>query len=182
MTRSHPSPPTGSAITQQVRPGDRAAVKAQLGRPPRAMTAVAHRCACGLPDVVRTNPRLADGSPFPTLYYLTCPRAAAAVSRLEAGGTMREMSQRLADDEQLRTVYTAAHVAYLKERDSVERLPTRESAGGMPARVKCLHALVAHSLAVGPGVNPLGDETLAAIGPWWNRGPCVASSEPEGDR
>lgn len=182
MTRSHPSVPVDPAASpEQVRPGDRAAVAAQLGRPPRAMTAVAHRCACGLPDVVRTNPRLSDGAPFPTLYYLTCPRAAAAVSRLEAAGTMREMTQRLAEDEELRTAYTAAHHSYLQERDTVERLPTRESAGGMPRRVKCLHALVAHSLAVGPGVNPFGDDALAAIAPWWSRGPCVASAELKGD-
>src|SRR5215469_5153985 len=65
-----------------------AVVARQLGRPPRGLRRVAHRCPCGLPDVVETAPRLADGTPFPTLYYLTCPRAVAAVSRLEAGGTM----------------------------------------------------------------------------------------------
>jgi uncharacterized protein len=47
------------------------------------------------------------------------------------------------------------------------------SAGGMPDRVKCLHVLVAHSLAAGPGVNPLGDEALALLGPWWEPGSCV---------
>ena len=47
------------------------------------------------------------------------------------------------------------------------------SAGGMPTRVKCLHVLVGHSLAVGPGVNPLGDETVAMLPEWWRNGPCV---------
>ncbi len=171
---------TGAAQSPDLEPAratDRLIVAAQLGRQPRAMRAVAHRCHCGLPDVIQTNPRLADGSPFPTLYYLTCPRAAAAVSRLEAAGVMREMSARLAEDAELRTAYRAAHTAYLHERDALGVLPVEASAGGMPERVKCLHALVAHALAVGPGLNPFGDEALAATPRWWDNGRCVA--EPE---
>lgn len=159
--------------------GDRAVVAGQLGRVPRAMRAVAHRCNCGLPDVVQTHPRLADGSPFPTLFYLTCPRAVASVSRLEAAGLMREMTDELAEDESLRTAYAAAHASYLRERDSLDELPIEASAGGMPTRVKCLHALVAHSLAAGPGVNPLGDRALALMAPWWRNGPCVSRDVAE---
>jgi uncharacterized protein len=165
-------------------PRDLAAVARQLGRTPRGVTAVAHRCPCGLPDVVQTAPRLPDGSPFPTLYYLTCPRASAAVSRLEANGVMRAMTQRLGDDPDLRRDYQAAHQDYLARRDEVaaraglDPLPAAASAGGMPERVKCLHALVAHELAV-PGANPLGREALAEIGPWWAAGPCVPDPVPE---
>jgi uncharacterized protein len=155
-------------------------VRLQLGREPRGLLGVAHRCPCGLPDVVETAPRLPDGTPFPTLYYLTCPRAVAAVSRLEAGGLMREMTQRLAADPQLRQAYQAAHRDYRARRDEaarasgVEPLPEgTPSAGGMPDRVKCLHALVAHELAA-PGTNPLGREALLAAGEWWRAGPCVA--------
>src|SRR6185437_6740444 len=115
------------------------AVARQLGRPPRGVTAVAHRCPCGLPDVVETAPRLPDGTPFPTLYYLTCPRAAAAVSRLEAAGVMREMTQRLAEDPELRADYQAAHERYVARRAAVARQEGMEplpdgaaSAGGMP--------------------------------------------------
>ena len=61
-------------------------VAEQLGRPPRGLRGVAHRCPCGLPDVVETAPRLDDGTPFPTLFYLTCPRAPRRVSRLESAG------------------------------------------------------------------------------------------------
>ncbi|EIV95586.1 DUF501 domain-containing protein [Frankia sp. QA3] len=147
----------------------------QLSREPRGVLAVAHRCSCGLPDVVETAPRLPDGSPFPTLYYLTCPRAAAAVSRLEGAGTMREMTARLAHDADLAAAYAAAHRDYLARRDAHEVLPGAPSAGGMPERVKCLHVLVAHSLAAGPGVNPFGDEALAAVDDWGRRGPCVAA-------
>src|SRR6266571_7860215 len=85
----------------------------QLGREPRGVRAVAFRCPCGLPCVIETRPRLDDGTPFPTLFYLTCPRAAAAVSRLESGGLMRDMQQRLATDEDLRAAQQAAHRDYL---------------------------------------------------------------------
>ncbi|MBO0776415.1 MAG: DUF501 domain-containing protein, partial [Actinobacteria bacterium] len=151
------SPPAAA-----VSPADVAAVTAQLGRPPRGLRGVAHRCPCGLPDVVETAPRLADGTPFPTLYYLTCPRAAAAVGRLEAGGMMRDLEHRLRNEPALRQDYHRAHQDYLRRRDGTARaagvapLPAgTQSAGGMPERVKCLHALAAHELAV-PGANPVG--------------------------
>ena len=138
------------------------------------MHAVAHRCGCGLPDVVETMPRLEDGTPFPTLFYLTCPRASSAIGTLEGSGLMKEMTERLASDPELAAAYLAAHEAYLARRDALEELPSRISAGGMPERVKCLHVLVAHSLAAGAGVNPFGDEALALVGDWSGNGPCVS--------
>jgi uncharacterized protein len=158
---------------------DVAAVGAQLGRRPRGVLGVAHRCDCGLPDVVETAPRLPDGSPFPTLYYLTCPRAAAAIGALEAAGVMREMTARLGSDADLRAAYEHAHRDYLARRDAVEVLPGSPGVGGMPDRVKCLHALVAHSLAAGTGVNPLGDEARAMLPDWAARGRCIGET---GDR
>jgi uncharacterized protein len=157
-------------------PADAVVVAAQLHRRPRATRAVAHRCSCGLPDVVETAPRLEDGTPFPTLYYLTCPRAAAAIGTLESSGMMREMSDRLRTDADLAAAYRAAHEAYLARREEIGHVDEIAgiSAGGMPNRVKCLHVLVGHSLAAGPGVNPLGDEALAALPEWWTAGPCVA--------
>ena len=152
----------------------RAVVAAQLGRPPRALRSVAHRCSCGLPDVIETNPVLADGSPFPTLYYLTCPRAASAIGTLESNGVMREMNARLAEDADLRDRYAAADAAFRERRTALGGRPDMPTAGGMPVRVKCLHALVAHALAAGPGVNPFGDEALALVDDWGRRGPCVA--------
>jgi len=160
-------------VGEAVDRADREAVAAQLGRPPRALRSVAHRCPCGLPSVVQTSPRLADGTPFPTLYYLTCRRLTGLVGRIEASGAMREMTDRLATDPELAAAYRAAHESYLAERDAVEPLGTQVSAGGMPGRVKCLHVHVAHALARGPGVNPFGDEVLAQIGPWWTPGPCA---------
>lgn len=154
-------------------PADVAAVALQLHRQPRAIRSVAHRCACGLPDVIETWPRLADGTPFPTLFYLTCPRLASAIGRLEASGLMREMTERLATDPELAAAYQRAHEDYLRRRDALGVLPKRVTAGGMPTRVKCLHVLVAHSLAVGPGINPFGDEALELLGEWGNAGRCV---------
>ena len=153
---------------------DRAAVARQLGREPRDVAAVAHRCPCGDPDVVMTRPRLADGTPFPTLYYLTCPRASGLIGTLENSGLMRDMEARLAEDAGLAARYRAAHDAYLAERVALDDVPeiAGTSAGGMPARVKCLHVLVAHALAAGPGVNPLGDEALSLLGDWWASGGC----------
>lgn len=139
---------------------------------------MAHRCPCGKPAVVSTRPRLADGSPFPTTYYLTCPVAVARCSTLEANGVMAEMTVRLRDDADLAGRYRAAHRAYLSDRARLGEVPeiAEVSAGGMPDRVKCLHALVGHALAAGPGVNPLGDEALAQIGPFWES-PCLAGDQ-----
>jgi len=152
---------------------DRDAVAAQLGRPPRAIRAVACRCPSGHPAVIQTSPRLDDGTPFPTLYYLTCPRLTSLTSRLEASGLMKEMTERLASDEELAAVYLATHRSYLAERDAIESLGTDVSAGGMPGRVKCLHVHVAHALAAGPGVNPFGDEAVELLKADWPAGDCV---------
>lgn len=138
------------------------------------MVAVAHRCPCGAPDVVQTLPRLPDGAPFPTTYYLTCPRITSAIGTLEASGLMREMEARLSIDPELAAAYRAAHVAYLADRAALGDVEEIDgiSAGGMPDRVKCLHVLAAHALAAGPGVNPLGDEVLAMLDSWWMANPC----------
>jgi uncharacterized protein len=146
-----------------VEPADLDAVARQLSREPRGVLEIAYRCPNGEPGVVKTAPRLLDGTPFPTLYYLTHPVLTAAASRLESAGLMREMTERLQEDPQLAVAYRRAHESYLAERDEIEPLGTTFSGGGMPERVKCLHVLIAHSLAKGPGVNPFGDEALAVL-------------------
>jgi hypothetical protein len=161
--------------------GDRDVVRHQLGREPRGMLGVAHRCACGNPDVVETAPRLPDGSPFPTTYYVTCPRLTGRISTLEGSGLMAEMTAELAADPALAQAYSAAHQDYLARRAALGSVLEIDgtSAGGMPSRVKCLHVLVGHSLAAGPGVNPLGDQALDALragGPWWVP-PCRPDEE-----
>ena len=169
---------TAARDLSPVAQGDLAAVSRQLGRAARGVVEVAHRCPCGEPDVVRTEPRLADGTPFPTSFYATCPRLTGALSTLESRGVMREMTERLDSDPELRERYAGAHLDYLERRAQLGDVPeiAGVSAGGMPSRVKCLHVLVAHSLAAGPGVNPLGDEALAMLDPWWERHPCSADA------
>lgn len=125
------------------------------------MVGIAARCVCGNPTVVATSPRLDDGSPFPTFYYLTHPAATAAMSTLEANQVMPELSALLEEDE-VAAAYLSAHEAYLADRaqfGEVEEI-AGISAGGMPTRIKCLHALAGHALAAGPGVNPIGDAAL----------------------
>lgn len=151
------------------------AVERQLGRRPRGVAEVAHRCPCGEPDVLRTEPRLPDGTPFPTTYYATCPRLTGAISTLETEGVMKEMTARLAENDELAAAYMRAHEHYLASRGELGDVPEIQgiSAGGMPDRVKCLHVLIAHSLAAGPGVNPLGDEALELLGEWWTPTSCA---------
>ena len=123
-------------------------------------------------DVVEFLP---DGTPFPTFYYLTHPAAAAAMSALEAGHVMPEFAELLSTDEDVRAAYRAAHEAYLADRavyGDVEEI-AGISAGGMPERVKCLHALAGHALAAGPGVNPIGDLALARGG--WSPERCACA-------
>lgn len=147
-------------------------VSKQLGRPARDIVAIAARCVCGNPIVVQTKPRLEDGTPFPTVYYLTLPAATAAISTLEATGLMAELQQRLQEEPELAKQYVLAHQSYLADRNllgEVEEIADI-SAGGMPLRVKCLHALAAHSLAKGVGINPIGDIALERCS--WKQNRC----------
>lgn len=155
-------------------------MEAQLGRPMRDVVGIAARCVCGAPTVVSTKPRLSDGTPFPTFYYLTHPAATAAISTLEANGFMAIEQARLAEDDAFRAAYELAHTAYIADRDAFGQVPEIDgiSAGGMPVRVKCLHALAGHSLAAGPGVNPVGDAALAACG--WTPEVCECSPDARG--
>ncbi|MET0812397.1 MAG: DUF501 domain-containing protein [Microbacterium sp.] len=170
-----PTPPYAPATER-----DLEVLRAQLGRPSRGVVGIAARCVCGNPTVVATAPRLPDGTPFPTFYYLTHPAATAAMSTLEAGQVMRELNDELAADEELRDAYAAAHQAYLADRAPYGDVAEIDgiSAGGMPTRVKCLHAVLGHTLAAGPGVNPMGDRALALS--TWSPQRCVCA-EPGTD-
>jgi hypothetical protein len=170
-----------------VEAADAALIEQQLGRRPRGMHAIGHRCPCGNPSVVTTEPRLPNGTPFPTTYYLTCPRVNSRIGTLEESGLMRQMQARLAEDEELAAAYRAAHEAYLADRAVIGKIHGHDvpeiegiSAGGMPDRVKCLHVLAAHAMAAGRGVNPLGDEVLDLLGEWWAAGPCVGTDDEPG--
>lgn len=166
--------------TPSVDQADLDAVAKQLGREPRGVLEISYRSPDGQPGVVKTAPRLDDGTPFPTLYYLTDQRLTAEASRLESKGIMRQMSDRLSRDKDLAADYQKAHERYLEMRDAIEDLGTDFSGGGMPERVKCLHVLIAYALAEGPGVIRLGDESvaLAADGDSNLRGKAIPQDWP----
>lgn len=165
-------------------PEDLDVLSLQLGRPVRDVVEIPARCRCGNPLVAATAPRLSNGIPFPTTFYLTHPTVTAAVSRQEAAGVMAEMTRRLQTETELAAGHRRAHEHYLAERERIRGLaglaPVWEiegvTAGGMPERVKCLHVLVGHSLAAGPGVNPLGDETLELIAQEWDPQVCTCAT------
>lgn len=146
-------------------------LEAQLGRIPRGVAGISARCVCGSPMVVATVARLDDGTPFPTCFYLTYPKLVKAASSLEARQVMEQWQRELQENTTQLAQYTQAHRAYIATRAEISRIaeigevPEIEeiSAGGMPNRIKCLHALIGHSLSVGPGVNPVGDRALRQI-------------------
>lgn len=157
-------------------PADLEVLREQLDRVPRGVVGIAARCVCGRPLVVKTAPRLEDGTPFPTTFYLTCPPIVKGCSVLEAEHIMESFNELLTNDEDIAAAYTRAHRDYIARRDELGEVEeiAGVSAGGMPTRVKCLHALVGHALATGPGVNPIGDlalEMLAERG-LWSRDRC----------
>ena len=126
------------------------AIEKQLGRTPRGILEIVSRCPSGHPNVVKTEPRLDDGTPFPTMFYLTCDRLAGEIGTLEAAGLMREMTDRLAEDDDLAARYERAHDSYLAEREAIGHVPEIDgiTAGGMPTRVKCLHAIERQQLGI----------------------------------
>ncbi len=145
-----------------------------LGRPPRGRPAAAVRCGWGLPAVVRVDPRLEGGTPFPTTFWLACPLASRHCGRLEAESSMVGLNERLAEDQQLAAEYAAAHERYVGFRDSLgDPVPGAPSAGGMPGRVKCLHALYGHHLATRD--NPIGAWVSEQVEPMPCPAPCVST-------
>lgn len=150
---------------------DLASVKAQLGRAPRGRWSVARRCACGKPQVLQTHPRLDDGTPFPTLYWLSCRRLSSAIGGLESSGWMAELNRRLEEDPEFRQALARSTDAYIRQRDELEPLGPTHHPGGGPERIKCLHAHAAHHLVCGD--NPAGAEVLRRLG-WEDPArPCV---------
>jgi uncharacterized protein len=151
---------------------ERAVITAQLGRPARGAPAVVHRCRFGLPTVVRVDPRLEDGTPFPTTFWLSCPALRSRVGTLEADHAMVGLNDRLQDDDAFAAAYAAGHERYVAFRDGLGApLEGDPGAGGMPGHIKCLHVHAAHHLATGD--NPVGAWTVDAVTPLACPGPCV---------
>jgi uncharacterized protein len=172
--------PDASYEAQLARPPieqrDAALAGQMIGRPLRGRSAVAVRCGWGLPAVLRVAPRLDDGAPFPTSFWLSCPLASKHIGRLEASGAMAALSDRLAAEPQLAADYRAAQL--VAEGDVALAggpLPGDPAAGGLPERVKCLHALYAQFLATRD--NPIGEWAADQIEPMPCPHPCVQLDE-----
>lgn len=158
---------------------DRTVIEVQIGRPLRADSEVVARCHLGLPVVIRVPPHLDDGTPFPTLYWLTCPLAATRIGRLEGAGGVKRMESKADADPGFAARLQAAHEAYAAERDALitDREAPRPTGGvgGTATGVKCLHAHYAHHAAGGD--NPVGELVDAWIGPLDCEVRCVVDGE-----
>ena len=145
-----------------VDPDERAIVATQLGRPPRALRAIACRCPHGYPAVTEQAALTDAGEPFPTTYWLTCPWLVAAVARLEAAGGVERWSSAAAADPALGESLTRAEERQRELRPELDAgIAGRRRAGTL----KCLHAHVAFALAE-PGYE-LGAAVLAEAGEQW---------------
>lgn len=158
---------------------DEAVVARQIGRPVRGRSAVAHRCAWGLPTVVRVDPRLPDGTPFPTLFWQTCPALRSQVGRLEGTHSMVAVNERLDTDPDFAAAHRDAQERYRDLRGQFgDPLPGNPYAGGNPKYVKCLHVHAGHALATND--SPVGESTVAAARPVPCGGPCVTPEDIAG--
>lgn len=150
-------------------------VEVQIGRSTRAESEVVSRCHLGLPVVVKVPPRLFDGTPFPTLYWLTCPLAVTRIGRLEGAGGVKRMERRAEVDPAFGAALEEANRAYMAERDELladDELPRPTGGvGGTRVGVKCLHAHFAHTAA--GGENPVGALVSSWIQPLDCEVPCV---------
>lgn len=168
--------PDASYAAQLARPDidehDAVLASRMIGRRLRGRSAVAVRCGWGLPAVLRVAPQLDDGTPFPTLFWLSCPLANRHVGRLEAEGSMSGLTDRLLREPELAQSYQQAAERYVAARDQLgDPVPRGDAAGGMPDRVKCLHSLYGHYLATRD--NPIGEWVAERVEPMACPGPCV---------
>jgi hypothetical protein len=180
--RPPPDATDATALARAPLAADEATCAAEMiGRPLRGRSAAAVRCAWGLPAVLRVDPALDDGTPFPTVFWLACPLAVTHVARLESQGVMSELTERVRAEPDLATEYADAHQRYVALRDRLgPPVPGDPSAGGMPDRVKCLHALYAHYLATGD--NPVGAWVAEQVEPMACAAPCVSCGQARRDR
>ncbi len=141
---------------------------------PRHVTRVVRRDRAGAPQVIEYYPLSLnrDGSikaPYPTLYWLTCPRIIRRLAVLEYEGWIRRLQGMMRDDDAMRAAYHDSHRQYVERRWAALTPEHRDEIvargwgkfylengiGGIAGwdYVKCLHLHFAHHLA---GDNVLG--------------------------
>jgi exopolyphosphatase/guanosine-5'-triphosphate,3'-diphosphate pyrophosphatase len=156
------------------RGSDLARVTAQLGREPRTTFSVIALCPGGHPLVIRNHPVDRDGNPFPTLYWLTCPDAVVAVSRLESEGWIKRLDDRARSDPEFGAALEAAHREHAAERGRwAMGAEVWGGVGGSGAGLKCLHAHYANHVA--GGEDPAGAWAAERVEP-------VHPDAPAGER
>ncbi len=158
---------------------DRDTVETQLGRPLRAASEVVSRCHLGMPVVVKVPPVLDDGTPFPTLYWLTCPLASSRIGRLEGAGGVKRLERKADRDPEFGDRLAMANEAYAAERDDLVPQDSLHrpsgGVGGTRVGVKCLHAHYAYWR--GGGSTPVGEVVAGFIEPLDCEQPCVVEGE-----
>ncbi len=158
-----------------------ALVARQVGRAPRTPWRVAASCVHDFPTVIASPSRLDDGTPFPTLYWLTCPYLADAASAAESAGELAEWDALVADDADLALALGAVDLE-LRERRVAESGGVDEcgavGVAGQESRTaaKCIHARIALVLV---GIDdPIGEALLERVGPSCGDSRCASLDTP----
>lgn len=158
---------------------DREVVTVQIGRDPHDGSDVVSRCHLDLPVVIKVPPVRSDGTPFPTLYWLTCPLTRSRVGRLESEGGVRRMEGKASSDPIFAEALARANDDYKRERDALvpegAALVPSGGVGGAQSGVKCLHAHYAHTRAGRP--NPVGELVASWVEPLDCAERCVIDGE-----
>ena len=166
----------------------------QLGRRPTGVLKVEVYCPAGHPQVIRYYPLTLGEqgqvlSPFPTLFWLTCPSLIRQVSEFESYGWIGKVEERIQGDSDFRAEYHENHKAYGRERWAA-LLPAHQKAviekgwenvyrntgiGGIREWdfVKCLHLQYAHHAGAANVVGRFLQEQFSLQ-------PCMPPKSPVG--
>lgn len=160
-------------------------LKWQLGRAPRGAKAILQRCSQGRPQVILNSPLLPSGTPFPTIYWLTCPLLNKKVAILENQGWIRRFQEQISKDNCFRKAVLEAQINYRETRKKmaadISELPlfaqetlNQTGIGGVGdlSKIKCLHAHYAHHLV--SGANPIGGRIDELLGKFICEEECEA--------
>ncbi|TGD74694.1 DUF501 domain-containing protein [Mangrovimicrobium sediminis] len=163
-----------------VSPQQQARVAELLGREPRGLAAIAVAGSGGEPVVIRVA-ALVDDKPFPTLFWLVCPRLNYRIDVVEAGGLIARLQARIDADPALREAMVEDHRRHIALRDSYIDAAQRQrlqqlgfaavfeckGIGGIAdfGRIRCLHTWYAAHLVEPNTVGRLLDEYWAASAP-----------------
>ena len=152
-------------------------VEQQIGRKLRTDSEVSCRCHFNIPAVIKVPPKLDDGTPFPTTYWLTCPMYNKKIGSLESHGLIKELDKEIINNPELKKQWKSRQISYEQER---ERLETKDmgpkasgGVGGATESIKCLHSHTADELSTGQ--NVIGKIVIESIGGFNCEEMCINS-------